>query len=81
MDGPQHYRAAERLADKAHRLFGEKPAKAEFLMRSAQVHATLAAAAAAAYPAIKDYHGDEGTEPYEWTMATKRTAQGQEEEQ
>jgi hypothetical protein len=57
MNGPEHYREAERLAE----LATEAPTaeRAMYLAAKAQVHASLALAAATAYPAVKDYTGDE----------------------
>ena len=55
MTGPQHYREAERLAVVAYGLDGEAAANMAAL---AQVHATLALAAATAYPAVRDYWGE-----------------------
>jgi hypothetical protein len=49
--GPEHYREAERLAGMAHRFTygdGADPAVGAALAAEAQVHATLALAAAAA---------------------------------
>lgn len=45
MNGPEHYRMAEQLADQAHAV---DPDYAAYLVAKAQVHATLALAAAAA---------------------------------
>ncbi|MGY0023706.1 hypothetical protein ACVHNB_32650 [Streptomyces sp. YJ-C3] len=49
MNGPEHYREAERLADRAHHYTygdGADPTTGAALAAEAQVHATLAAAAA-----------------------------------
>lgn len=51
MDGPSHYRAAERLIEKAERQFGDSRADEPnpiylLTITEAQVHATLAHAAA-----------------------------------
>lgn len=51
MTGAEHYREAERLIDSAG---GEVTDDAHQERLTAQVHATLALAAATAYPAIKD---------------------------
>lgn len=69
MKGPEHYREAERLigglkelAEHAEQVqpSGEAYAAAvSQILATAQVHATLALAAAIAYPAVKDYTGDE----------------------
>lgn len=69
MTGPEHYRKAESLVAQAaevvataNRQCASLPttmAAHNMLTAEAQVHATLALAAAAAYPAVKDYTGDE----------------------
>lgn len=54
MNGPAHFGIAETLleqADQAHRD-QDRPAEAQTLLAQAQVHATLALAAATALPAI-----------------------------
>lgn len=51
MTGPEHYREAERLADHAHHFTygdGADPVTGAALAAEAQVHATLALAAATA---------------------------------
>lgn len=51
MNGPEHYREAERLADRAHHFTygdGADPVTGAALAAEAQVHATLANAAATA---------------------------------
>jgi hypothetical protein len=84
MTGPEHYREAERLLAEAENLSrgAARPNAAgsdirkgwaqhgERLRLEAQVHATLALAAATAYPAVKDYTGGEGRDSAEWTQAT-----------
>jgi hypothetical protein len=87
MNGPEHYRAAERLlgaardaakvvealptlADKSGTALGAAPVLAN-LLAQAQVHATLALAAATAYPAINDWLGDENTDGRAWAQVTK----------
>lgn len=53
--GPEHYRAAERLADQAnHFTYGDgaDPTTGAALAAEAQVHATLALAAATALPDV-----------------------------
>jgi hypothetical protein len=55
MTGPEHYRAAERLADQAnHYTYGDggDPVTGAALAAEAQVHATLALAAATALAPI-----------------------------
>lgn len=85
MDGPSHYREAERLLTQAASESLD-PAGAYFLADSAediaaaQVHATLALAAATAYPAVKAYIGEEQglwSEQREWANVTapKRQAE------
>lgn len=58
MTGPEHYREAERLlrnvdAASASEI-GDHPDVVALAIAEAQVHATLALAAATAYPAVKD---------------------------
>lgn len=60
MSGPEHYKEAERLL-----TLGMPEAE-----RRAQVHATLALAAATAYPALLDYDGGEGGASREWAGVT-----------
>jgi len=64
MSGPAHYRESERLLGRAAELEAGPCAVA---IAEAQVHATLAVAAATAYPAVGDHWaaGDTGT-PREW---------------
>lgn len=50
--GPQHYRAAEKLADQANHFTHADPVMGAALAAEAQVHATLAVAAATALAAI-----------------------------
>lgn len=74
MTGPEHYREAERLADRAHHFTygdGGDPVTGAALATEAQVHATLALAAATAMQA-----GVDGCEPgmgsaefHEWYQA------------
>lgn len=56
MNGPEHYREAERRLAQAHEVEGEF---ADYLMAKAQVHATLALAAATAATQATAYDGDE----------------------
>ena len=74
MTGPEHYREAERLlqpiaVDGPPGAWVVEPSGTAAIAM-AQVHATLALAAATAYPAVKDYFGDEATDSREWTAAT-----------
>lgn len=67
MTGPEHNREAERLLSIAN---GDDPRDA-LIVATAQVHATLALAAATAYPAIVAYTGDEyGHEGRGWANVT-----------
>lgn len=82
MTGPEHYREAERLlidsvnvslsdAGRDHYEASDGASDYDYsYLLAAQVHATLALAAAAAYPAIRDYCGDESSDSREWTKAT-----------
>lgn len=78
MRGPEHYAEAERLAQRADALLelaatqhGEESAVAGFhmAMAHAQVHATLAAAAAQALPTVIEFMGDSPLVT-EWGRAT-----------
>ena len=53
MTGPEHYREAERLIEQAHQAQADNGpgCGSEELLVEAQVHATLAIAAATNYPA------------------------------
>ncbi|HYZ09300.1 MAG TPA: hypothetical protein VE709_12100 [Pseudonocardiaceae bacterium] len=70
MSGPQHYREAERLlvlVDRTSDQWGEAAEYCHQMLATAQVHATLALVAATAYPAVRDYWGDEDQDtPREW---------------
>jgi len=84
VNGPAHYREAERLLDafkEAHLAAEAMPdatveqfekramaiSTARVLLDKAQVHATLAHAAAVADTAVQQYLGDESRTPREWT--------------
>lgn len=69
MNGPDHYREAEGLVSEA-RQYNTNEALYAGLIAEAQVHATLALAAATAYGAVRDYYGDEGHDSREWASAT-----------
>ncbi|MFF1756174.1 hypothetical protein [Streptomyces sp. NPDC058266] len=63
MTGPEHYREAERLAGMAHHFTygdGADPVAGHALAAEAQVHATLALAAATAMAAPVDGESDSG---------------------
>jgi len=64
MSGPAHYRESERLLGRAAEL---EAGPCALTIAEAQVHATLALAAATAYPAVRDHWAaaDSGT-PREW---------------
>lgn len=59
MTGPEHYREAETLLLNVFKTGKHDAALLDIWVKAAQVHATLALAAATAYPAVKDYSGDE----------------------
>jgi hypothetical protein len=61
--GPEHYREAERLLGVA-----EEPEVIR--LAEAQVHATLALAAATALPAAQRYVGTAGGDDREWAQVT-----------
>jgi len=63
MSGPAHYREAERLLGRAAEL---EPGPCALTIAEAQVHATLALAAATAYPAVRDHVGSGYGTPGEW---------------
>lgn len=69
MNGPEHYRDAEYLLNKMP-VEGVSPDtgldRAETLA-AAQVHATLALAAATAWPAVHDWLGEEDRSGHGWT--------------
>ena len=73
MTGPDHFRDAEYLLNKLpaedDRRNPDTGLTRSETLAAAQVHATLALAAATAYPAVKDYCGDEARDPREWTAA------------
>ena len=77
MTGPQHYRESERLlseVDTARDQYGDAAKYCRQQLAAAQVHATLALAAATAYPAVRDYWGDEDTAtPRGWAYAVAAT--------
>lgn len=57
MNGPQHYAAAERLVDRSN---AADPERADLLVKQAQVHATLAAAAASLTPVSVQHSRQDG---------------------
>ena len=57
MTGPDHFRASERLLGRTVKELDVE--QCALTLAEAQVHATLALAAATAYPAIRDFRGDE----------------------
>ena len=70
MNGPDNYVEAERLLADVERTpdqYGEAAEYCRQQLAAAQVHATLALAAATAYPAIRDHWAaaDTGT-PRDW---------------
>ncbi len=75
MTGPEHYRESERLLASTQGSDGEVASDDATLaisttLAAAQVHATLALAAATALPTIIAYRGDQRGELYEWAEAT-----------
>jgi hypothetical protein len=69
MSGPEHFVLAEKLAEQA---MGQDTAieVVDRLIAKAQVHATLALAAASAYPAVREYVGVEATDAAMWAQVT-----------
>ena len=57
MTGPDHFRASERLLGRTVKELDAE--QCALTLAEAQVHATLALAAATAYPAIWEHLGDE----------------------
>ena len=57
----EHYRESERLIEQAHQVQADNGpgCGSEEILTEAQGHATLALAAATAYPAIREHLGDE----------------------
>lgn len=74
MTGPEHYRAAERLADQAHHFTygdGADPETGAALAAEAQVHATLALAAAVALG--EGFHGMHTRDAHAWRQVAATT--------
>jgi len=78
MTGPEHYREAERLVELSESVDWQdgdpdRPNRAEYaqtILASAQVHATLALAAATAEPIAQAYDGPDDTSiPAAWSAA------------
>lgn len=67
MTGPEYYRESERLLAQA-----DRNVNANYALAAAQVHATLALAAATAYPAARDYYGDESHAMRAWAGVIER---------
>jgi len=69
--GPGHYRESERLlttVDRARNLTGDAAVEwRRQQLAAAQVHATLALAAATAYPAVREYWGGDTGTAREWS--------------
>jgi len=72
MTGPEHYRAAETYLTRAENHLTEDPRDMEIAkvsMGIAQVHATLALAAATAEPIVQAYNGREDVSvPQAWSV-------------
>ncbi len=64
MTGPGHYAESERLAETVREY--PEAFDAVVLVALAQVHATLAVAAAAAWPAVREYYGDDDGDGRAW---------------
>lgn len=82
MTGPEHYREAERLLNPKGVLYTAVPEEIPAVIAQAQVHATLALAAATALGARGDGHPDEprpaGMHPEDliaWDWAAGRPTQ------
>ena len=72
MSGPGHYRESERLLASTQDSDGEVASDDVTLaisntLAAAQVHATLALAAATAYPAVREYWGGDTGTAREWS--------------
>ena len=72
MSGPGHYRESERLLASTQDSDGEVASDDVTLaisntLAAAQVHATLALAAATAYPAVREYWGSDTGTAREWS--------------
>lgn len=77
MTGPEHYREAERLANQAHHYTygdGADPVTGAALAAEAQVHATLALAAATALAAPTQGDDNAGLTPPEWAAWERAAA-------
>lgn len=72
MGGPEHYRRAEALLDQAHGADNSE-GYADYLVAKAQVHATLALAAATAQP-IVDRYVESDDDSRAWSEATAPSA-------
>ena len=69
MTGPGHYREAERILTEVDRVrdrSGDVGGYCQLQLAAAQVHATLALAAATAYSAVRDHLGSSHGTPGEW---------------
>lgn len=71
MNGPEHYREAERLLQGSVDYYNGGQSRVDRRptpeqVAEAQVHATLALAAATALPAATIYYGDESTAVRAW---------------
>ena len=70
MKGAEHYRRAESILASIEAGKFTTDASVANAAACAQVEATLALAAATAYPAVCDYLGGEDTSCREWTQVT-----------
>lgn len=78
MNGPDNYKESVRLLAESNERgggfadgFARSPNQRAALREEAQVRATLALAAAASYPAIRDWLGEEALEGRVWLEAMK----------
>lgn len=70
MTGPEHYREADRLLSLEGLGAGDDP-RDPVIIAAAQVHATLALAAASAAPQVDRWLGDESRQGHGWTEVTR----------
>lgn len=70
MNGPDHYLEAQRLINESRYAADEWPKRASQYLAEAQVHATLALAAATLHSGSND-NGGSGALPDQWWEATR----------
>ncbi|MEU0465073.1 hypothetical protein ABZ215_13805 [Amycolatopsis sp. NPDC006131] len=69
MTGPEHYREAEEAVRCAQRAGADRPEEERIHLAYAQVHATLALAAAAAMPSVLDESNEDIDGVADWARA------------